>query len=58
MVRRAANTVMFAMMIASGVGLALLLAGQRELALQVCGLSAVIIIILLFVGAYAVAKSK
>jgi EamA domain-containing membrane protein RarD len=55
--RRAANTILFAAFIASGISLSLFLAGQRELALQVCGISTVILLILLFLGAYIVARS-
>ncbi len=58
MVRRAANTIMFAMLVASGVSLSLLLAGRTDLALQFCGISGAIIVILLLIGAYMVAKSR
>jgi hypothetical protein len=56
--RLAANVVMFGALIASGISLSLLLAGQRELALQVCGISAGILVLLLFIGAYFVARSR
>jgi hypothetical protein len=56
--RIAANVVMFGALVASGISLSLLLAGQRELALQVCGISGVILLVLLFIGAYFVAKSR
>lgn len=57
-VRRAANTVMFGMLIATGISLSLMLAGRMELALQFCGVSAVVLVILLLIGAYTVAKSR
>jgi hypothetical protein len=56
--RQFAMTILFVIMIGSGLSLAILLTGNRELSLQVCGIFVVVGVLILVVGAFFVGRSR